>query len=292
VNVTIHNTGTTLGSFFHLFSAIDTLAAQTLKYRFSKMELTQEKFAKSYRQLSKIYQDDTLTEIPVPAPPHESHSASRISVGLGYSTHTPYLEVGVRPAYHGLNEPPAGYPSASELRMFDIAGRINLQDGSLYLQHIDVISMRSIAASNPFTNSWSWLVYLGGNRIFLGNEQTTLLFQTVAGVGKATDIKYLGKAYLLATGTIMAGNAISSTVAVGPGLETGVLRSFNNGIYINITGSLSYLGVEDSRVLTKLDMIAGWQIIRNQAVVLSCKLRQVNSNSMNTEISTSWQYYF
>jgi hypothetical protein len=90
----------------------------------------------------------------------------------------------------------------------------------------------------------------------------------------------------------MAGNAINSAVAAAPGIEAGLLRSFNNGIYGNITGSMSYFGVGDSRVLTKVDMIAGWQIVRNQAVVVSGKLRQVNSSSLNIKVSTSWQYYF
>lgn len=281
------------------FQEVDTpksksysLAAQTLKYRFSKLEITQEEFTEPFRKLSKVNQVATLPETPVPEPPHEGHSAGRISVGLGYGASTPYLEIGIRPAYHGLNEPPAGYPPASELRLFDIAGRLNLQDGSPYLQYFDVISMRSIAASNPFTQSLSWLVYLGGNRNYWGNKQTPLLFQAVAGVGKATDSKILGRAYLIATGSIMAGNTIKNTVAIGPGIEAGLLRSFNTGVYGNITGSLSYLGIGDYRVLMKADMTIGWQILRNQSVVVTGKLQYGKPSFLNTELSTSWQYYF
>ncbi len=117
-------------------------------------------------------------------------------------------------------------------------------------------------------------------------------FQAIAGSGKAVESGMLGKTYFMVTGSIFAGDAFSNTVAVGPGVESGLLKSFSNGYYVNIIGAMSYLANGDSKLIKKAEITSGWQIYRNHSVAVSGKIERVNNSSTFNEISTNWQFFY
>ena len=77
------------------------LASEMIKYKYTKFEIDQEAFT---AQLSRHGNKDTI--IPTePTAPHAGHNAARLSLAtLAGSNEKSSIEIGIRPAYHSLEE--------------------------------------------------------------------------------------------------------------------------------------------------------------------------------------------
>lgn len=106
----------------------------------------------------------TLSDAPKPAvSDHYGHESERLSVALGELRSRPYVELGLRPAYHDLTDPSLGFPDGAELIFSGGTARL-YKDGELQLDRYTLIGIKSIKGIDRYFQPVSWSVGIGAHR--------------------------------------------------------------------------------------------------------------------------------
>ena len=101
---------------------------------------------------------------------------------VGYDESSPFLEVGIRPAYHDLTDPADGYPLGSELIFLE--SEFRLYEASSQLQNLTLIGIQSIKPRTSFFSPMSWAVDVGAHRKVL-EDTNPLAFSLHGSLGPA-----------------------------------------------------------------------------------------------------------
>ncbi|MCX8521915.1 MAG: DUF4105 domain-containing protein [Rhodoferax sp.] len=126
-------------------------------------------------------------KVPPPEPPEVGHPSARLRLQQGFVEGLDYTEIGIRPAFHDLLDPPHGFSAGAEIEFLDVALRNDRQQG-LQLQRIKAVSIRSAVPGVSMLTSTSWEVAAGWNR-FLSQSQNPLSMQISGGVGRTWQLR-------------------------------------------------------------------------------------------------------
>ncbi|WP_344808395.1 DUF4105 domain-containing protein [Allohahella marinimesophila] len=95
----------------------------------------------------------------------EGHETLRLEASAGVDADEPFLEFGVRPAFHDLLDPMGGYPVGASLEMFRLRLRQALsEDAKLRVHDLTLIDIDSRAVVTQLDRPLSWGVAAGFNR--------------------------------------------------------------------------------------------------------------------------------
>jgi hypothetical protein len=160
-------------------------------------------------------------EVPEPAVrPDQGHGSARLAFGLGARDGRWFQALSLRPAYHALSDPAAGYVPGAEIDFLDLELRYYDGDRGPILDSLTVVGIRSIAPRNELFRPVSW--ELGGGfqrfRRDRHDEQGALVGTLWGGAGPAIGLAGGGLASLMATTNLFAGPDCSETcfAAFGP----------------------------------------------------------------------------
>src|SRR5690606_26786292 len=98
---------------------------------------------------------------PLVAPPairdDEGHETLRIESTAGYSADEPFVEFGIRPAFHDLLDPMGGYPVGASLELFRLRLRQAMSaDAGLRVHDLTLIDIDSRAIVTELDRPLSW----------------------------------------------------------------------------------------------------------------------------------------
>jgi hypothetical protein len=127
--------------------------------------------------------------IAVPRPavrPDQGHGSARIDPGFGREAGADYAQLRLRPAYHDLLDPEAGYNRGSQIEFFAFALR-RAASGDARLQNFTPIEILSLAPRDEFFRSWSWHLAAGWTREPLADGSQPLVRRFAGGVGPSWD---------------------------------------------------------------------------------------------------------
>jgi Domain of unknown function (DUF4105) len=125
--------------------------------------------------------------VPQPEPPEVGHPSARLRLQQGFVEGLNYTELGIRPAFHDLLDPPRGFSAGAEIEFLDVTLRHDRLQG-LQLQRLKAVSIRSAIPSSSMLTSTSWEVAAGWNR-FLNQSQNPLSKQIYGGVGRTWQLR-------------------------------------------------------------------------------------------------------
>ncbi len=152
-------------------------AAARLRIGFVRGDLDSEVYRARYLGLlaarSRIGTAPQDPPIPRPPAPHEGHASARVRAGAGGPAGRPGMLLGLRPSYHGLEDPVAGYEPGSEIAFLDTELRVGTDRGGPVLDRFDLVRIVSLNPWSAFFRPWSWSVRLGiGRRPGRGRDGT------------------------------------------------------------------------------------------------------------------------
>jgi hypothetical protein len=125
--------------------------------------------------------------VPRPAVrPDEGHGSARIDPGFGREAGANYAQLRLRPAYHDLLDPEAGYNRGSQIEFFAFALR-RAAGGDARLQDFTPIEILSLAPRDEFFRSWSWHLSAGWTREPLADGSQPLVRRFGGGIGPSWD---------------------------------------------------------------------------------------------------------
>jgi hypothetical protein len=139
------------------------MATEFLKYSYEQQELDKDKYTRRLLSILALRSNQGRLEydIPEPARPEQGHGSARATIGRGWLEQENYWSLRMRPAFHGLTDPDAGFARGASISFVDIEGRYYVDQQKLELQRLDIIDITSIAPIGDFFRAASWKLNFG-----------------------------------------------------------------------------------------------------------------------------------
>lgn len=88
--------------------------------------------------------------------PDQGHDSMRVSLASGWRDDEAFVELGLRPAFHGLLDDDAGYPEHMQIHFLDTRVRIYPQSGWVRLQELSLLDAVSLSPRSRVFKPWAW----------------------------------------------------------------------------------------------------------------------------------------
>lgn len=131
--------------------------------------------------------DATARAIQPPAVrPDEGHESVRLGIGVGLTGSNPFVELGLRPAYHDLVDPPPGYPPGAAIEILGARARYYIGDDVPRLEDFTAVGITSMSARDTFFQPLSWRAKVGVERFRDDADDAGWLVGVVEGAAGGT----------------------------------------------------------------------------------------------------------
>jgi hypothetical protein len=207
------------------------LAYDLLRHRFLSRRITREASADRSRRLLAARSRVAGAGEPVPPPPRpavrpdQGHGTARFALESGWWDHQPYVELRIRPSFHGLLDPEGGYTRGAEIQFFDTALRVLPEQHRVRLQELVLLDILSLAPRDRLFQPISWRFDTGLRTELVSHRGDRLhaegVFRTHGGAGVAYELGP-ALAYAMADATFDVAPGIQDDYALGPGAAIGL----------------------------------------------------------------------
>jgi hypothetical protein len=136
-----------------------------LEYSFSKNSMKKSEYLKLFHKLSRARASlgsAKVQKIKRPQDPIESHRAIRLSVGGGVREGESIGFLGIRPAYHSLEDSNYGFLRGTQIEFMNL--ELSYSKEKIELENATVLSIVSLAQRSEFFDSLSWRTKFGWDR--------------------------------------------------------------------------------------------------------------------------------
>ena len=126
-----------------------------------------------------------------PYRPDQGHGSARVAFSVGYRDEQTISQLQLRPAYHGLSDPQAGFVSGAQVNFFDLTLTMDHQRESVSVERFTLFDIVSLSPRNRFFSPLSWRGSAGLQRLVLDAEVSAPLAARIDG-GAGVDYR-IGK---------------------------------------------------------------------------------------------------
>ena len=181
----------------------------------------------SHRLLRARSEIDGVTELLQPQTPairdDQGHDTFRASLSGGRWDDRNFTQLTLRPAYHDLLDPPAGYRSGAQLQFLRLDARYYTDNDELQVERLTGVEIRSLSPRNEFFSPLSWQVGFGGRRTDVGDDRVLTPYLE-GGAGGSWALTPTGQAFAIATADLEIDDDIHRGYDFAPGVDLGVLH--------------------------------------------------------------------
>lgn len=174
-----------------------------------------------------------IDQAPAPeAPPEpvirddQGHDTFRASVSAGQLAHREFTELTLRPAYHDILDPPAGYRPGAQLQFLRLDARYYTDNDELQLEQLIGVEIRSLSLRNQFFSPLSWQVGFGGRRTDTGDKRVLTPYLE-GGAGGSWRLGDHLQAFAIATADLEIDDDLRRGYDAAPGADIGLLHQGN-----------------------------------------------------------------
>lgn len=164
-------------------------------------------------------------EVAVPeTSPDQGHDTSLLAVQAGWRDDESFIDIRLRPAFHGLMDASRGYLPHTQIRILDTVMRIYPESGRVRLQELTLVEILSLSPRSRIFKPWAWSVGTGlsTRRVpSLGGLADAPVWGTEMGVGLSWDATPSLLVYGLADLRLDVGPDLDHDVSFGPGARVG-----------------------------------------------------------------------
>src|SRR5690554_3630977 len=173
--------------------------------------------------------DDVQEIPPVPEPAvrdDQGHDTFRFSLGSGQLAHSEFTQLTLRPAYHDVLDPPAGYRTGAQLQFLRFDARLYHDNDELQVEQITGVEIRSLSPRNQFFSPISWQVGFGGRRTDTGDNRVLTPYLE-GGAGGSWGLGQNTQAFAIATADVEIDDDLRRGHDFAPGADLGLLHQNN-----------------------------------------------------------------
>ncbi len=159
----------------------------------------------------------------------QGHQTFRAGLGAGYSGDRHYLEVSLRPAYHDLLDPPAGYRTGAQLQFMNLDARLYTDNDEFQVEEFVAVEIRSLTPRDAFFHPLSWQVGVGARRTELEDGDRILTPYLDGGAGGSWQVFGDLRAQAMLTGDLEISKHLRQGYDVAPGADLFLLHQSDTG---------------------------------------------------------------
>lgn len=165
-------------------------ASELLQYRLMKGEMKREEYLRRYHEIlsarAGLGRGEALS-VPRPSNPDEGHRAVRAVLSTGWRDGEPMQTIGIRPAYHDLEDSDIGFLQGTQIEFLNLLARY--YRGGVNVEKATLISIASQAPVSRFFTPFSWRMHVGWDQQFY-TDRTTFSASVGAGYTQASETAY------------------------------------------------------------------------------------------------------
>ncbi len=138
---------------------------ELLEYNFSKSKIKKEEYLKLFYAISKARAalgKGNALDIKTPPNPIDSHQAIRASIGGGFREGNSIGFLGLRPAYHDLEDSNYGFLRGTQIEFLNL--ELSYSQHKLDVENATILSIVSLAQRSEFFENLSWRTKFGWDR--------------------------------------------------------------------------------------------------------------------------------
>ncbi|WP_375170962.1 DUF4105 domain-containing protein [Marinobacter sp.] len=153
----------------------------------------------------------------------QGHDTFRASVSAGQLAHREFTQLTLRPAYHDVLDPPAGYRPGAQLQFLRLDARYYTDNDELQLERLIGVEIRSLSPRNQFFSPLSWQVGFGGRRTDTGDRRVLTPYLE-GGAGGSWLLGQQLQAFAIATADLEIDDDLRRGYDAAPGADLGLLH--------------------------------------------------------------------
>ncbi len=170
-------------------------------------------------------------DAPEPPPQPEirddqGHDTFRLSLSGGQIAHRAFSQLTLRPAYHDVMDPPAGYRGGAQLQFMRLDARLYRENQELQIEHFTAVEIRSLSPRDAFFSPLSWQVGFGARRTDTGDKKVLTPYLE-GGAGGSWSLGRGTMAYAIATADGEMDDDLARGYDLAPGADMGLLHQNN-----------------------------------------------------------------
>jgi hypothetical protein len=250
-------------------------AHEALRYRFANGEVDPATSRdRSYRLLRARSRSGRAPAVAAPRPsvrPDEGHGTALVAMGGGVEDGDGYVELRVRPSFHGMLDPDAGFPGDSTISVLDTRVRWFPESGRVRLEELVLVQLQSKTPRDSFFRPLSWGLETGlRTRLFPddGDLDRRLVWRTGGSLGM-TWAPGGGplSVYALLDARLEVGSGFGHGWALGPGAEIGLDLAPEGRWSGRLFGRATEFVVGDRETSLEVGLGQTWALTRATALV-------------------------
>lgn len=202
-------------------------AIELLEYNFSKSKIKKEDYLKRFHTISKARAalgQGSILNIKTPPNPIDSHQAIRASIGAGFREGNSIGFLGLRPAYHDLEDSNYGFLRGTQIEFLNL--ELSYSQNKLDVEKATILSIVSLAQRSEFFENLSWRTKFGWDRDSL---DSTPNFIGTVGAGYSWGNK-LGYVYIMADPLFYLNKGFKSAIGSSVGFVFDKFSYMNTNI--------------------------------------------------------------
>ena len=153
-----------------------------LEYSYEKTKMKKEKYLELFHAFTKSRAslgEGEILKIETPNNPLSSHRAVRATLGAGVRDGKGIGFLGIRPAYHDLEDSDVGFLRGTQIEFLNLLLSYD-QNNSVELEKATILSVTSVAQRSEFFSGLSWRMNVGWDKNSLQEKSN---FTSSAGIG-------------------------------------------------------------------------------------------------------------
>lgn len=267
-----------------------------VQYRHNQGASNRDAIAKlSYQLLMQRNQLPTETGMPdVPTPPvrlDQGHGSSRIALGYVNDDHRDVLELRLRPAYHDLLDPRAGYTDGAQINFFDLSLRHDFDRDETRVHAFRLVDIVSLVGRDDFFKPVSWKFNMGLERWPIdASPDERLVFALNGGGGLAFSLSDSVKFYALADATLLGHDRLDNNLSAGIGPNVGAIWDITPNWRLKFDSRSQRFADDLDLTYVEHSIAQSFHWNRNSSVRLQW-LRRGPDGQSSDSINLSWHWY-
>jgi len=261
-------------------------AIEYLEYQFSKGKIKKEKYLELFHlfttERAKLGTTKAL-KIVTPPNPIASHRAIRTQIGAGVVENEVVSYLGVRLAYHDLEDSNYGFLRGTQIEFLDLLFSNSAND--IQVENATILSIVSLAQRSEFFHSFSWRTNLGWDSDYT-SDKATFNFDIGGGYSWGNEIAFV---YFMIDPFLYVENRVVGGVGGSVGINVDKYK------YMNTNVEVSQRFYDNGKNQLLLNAAQGIRISQNTQIVLKYDYKEkYNSRKKEKEesIRAMFKYYF
>lgn len=257
-----------------------------LEYSFAKNEMKKDEFLELFHNLSKTRAtlgQGKKIDIKTPPNPIESHRGIRTTTGFGYREDALIGFLGIRPAYHALQDSSFGFMRGTQIEFLNF--ELSYSDNDIDVEDATLLSIVSMAQRSEFFDSFSWRTKFGWDREYIDNDEN---FIATLGAGFSWGNES-GYVYVMTDPLIYLDGGMKSAISGSIGLV------FDKYVDISTNIEATKRWYDTGKEQWLIELSQSFRLSQNKQIKLEYDYKDIYHNNHSDEERTykfTFNYYF